>query len=405
MNDKTGFKHTPLGWIPEEWEVKHFEEISDIDKTSLNGTVLEDYQFNYISLSDVDSDNFEITTTKQIYRSAPSRARRIVSKGDVLMATVRPNLQGFTYIRDDVKDLIASTGFAVITPKSNDGEFIFQYLFSNSISKQFYELLVGSNYPAINSSDVKKLKIIYPSFTERKRIAAILSTWDEAIAKTQRLIAQLQQRNKGLMQQLLKPKGDWKEYRIGNLLKEVKRSVKWNEEELYHLISVRRRSGGAFFRESLYGKQILTKQLFTAEAGDFLFSKMQIVHGASAIVPKDLGGMKISGSYIAVQAKDEKTLDINFFNWLSKTRWFYRLTYVSSYGVHIEKMTFDFNDFKRRKIMLPPTAEEQKRIVKILETANGEVHLYEKKLGILQQQKKGLMQKLLTGEIRVKIDD
>jgi type I restriction enzyme, S subunit len=178
--------------------------------------------------------------------------------------------------------------------------------------------------------------------------------------------------------------------------------VVWNDDELYHLISVRRRSGGAFFRESLYGRQILTKQLFTAEEGDFLISKMQIVHGASAVVPKEFSRMKISGSYIAVHAKDEKVMDINFFNWLSKTRWFYRLTYVSSYGVHIEKMTFDFNDFKRRKIMLPPTLEEQKRIVQVLQTANDEVSLYEQKLTALQEQKKGLMQKLLTGEIRIK---
>lgn len=403
MDNKPGYKHTHLGWIPDEWEMKHLEDISDIDKFCLNGDTPEEYAFDYVSLSDVDSDNFEITTTKQVYQTAPSRARRIVNKGDVLMSTVRPNLQGFTFIKDDVKDLIASTGFAVITPKQNDGEFIYQFLFSQQVSKQFYQLLVGSNYPAINSSDVRKLKIVHPSANERNKIATILFTWDEAITKTQQLIGQLKQRNKGLMQQLLTPKEDWKEYRIGELLKEVKRPVKWDDEELYYLISVRRRSGGAFFRQSLLGKQILTKQLFTAEEGDFLISKMQIVHGASAVVPKEMHGMKISGSYIAVHSKDDSLLDINFFNWLSKTPWFYRLTYISSYGVHIEKMTFDYADFKRRKMMLPPTIEEQRKIVKILQTANDEVGLYEQQLSVLQQEKKGLMQKLLTGEVRVKI--
>ncbi len=270
--------------------------------------------------------------------------------------------------------------------------------------KQLRAFATGTtSVAAIYGRDLEHFKCLIPSKTEQHHIATILSTWDEAITKTQQLIAQQQQRNKGLMQQLLTAKEDWKEYRIGDLLKEVKRPVKWDDEELYNLISVRRRSGGAFFRESLYGKQILTKQLFTTEEDDFLISKMQIVHGASAVVPKELAGMKISGSYIAVHAKNEKVLDIHFLNWLSKTPWFYRLTYISSYGVHIEKMTFDFNDFKRRKILLPPSVKEQKRIVGILQTAIDEVRINEQKLSALQQQKKGLMQKLLTGEIRVKM--
>jgi len=59
---KPGYKHTPLGWIPEEWEVKHFEDIAHIDKLCLNGNTPDDYCFDYISLSDVDSDRFEINT-------------------------------------------------------------------------------------------------------------------------------------------------------------------------------------------------------------------------------------------------------------------------------------------------------------------------------------------------------
>jgi len=103
--------------IPGDWEIKHFEDVTDIDKESLNGKTAKDYEFDYISLSDVDNDNYKIETTRQIFINAPSRARRIVKKGDVLMSTVRPNLQGFSLIKDDVEDLIASTGFAVITAK------------------------------------------------------------------------------------------------------------------------------------------------------------------------------------------------------------------------------------------------------------------------------------------------
>jgi type I restriction enzyme S subunit len=408
---KPGYKHTPLGWIPEQWEISDFERMCSalvrgpfggalkkeiftntgykvyeqrnaIYKDCLLGSYFIDKEkFNELKRFSVEPGNFLVScsgTIGKIYK-VPSDA----PKGVINQALLK-------IVCDD---------------KKVEPEFFNHYFEWDGFQKRIIDNSQGGAMQNLVGMELfRQVPCSLPPLSEQHKIAAILSTWDEAITKTQQLIAQLQQRNKGLMQHLLTAKDNWKEYRIGELLKEVKRPVKWSDEELYHLISVRRRSGGAFFRESLYGKQILTKQLFTAEEGDFLISKMQIVHGASAVVPKEFAGMKISGSYIAVHAKDEKVLDINFFNWLSKTRWFYRLTYVSSYGVHIEKMTFDFDDFKRRKIMLPPTVEERRRIVKVLQTASEEIKLYEQKLAALQQQKKGLMQKLLTGEIRLKID-
>ena len=133
MNDNhhipSGYKPSPLGPIPEDWEVKRLGEVCDIDKESLSNKTDPNYEFDYISLSDVDSDRFETTTSKQTFRTAPSRARRIVKQGDVIISTVRPNLQAFTLIKDKVKDLIVSTGFAVLTPKQIISEYLYQYVF------------------------------------------------------------------------------------------------------------------------------------------------------------------------------------------------------------------------------------------------------------------------------------
>ena len=219
MKQNTTYKQTELGLIPEDWEVKKLGKVGEIDKKSLNSNTDKEYEFDYISLSDVDSDQFSIKTSKQKFKNAPSRARRIVKKGDVLLSTVRPNLEGFTIIRDEVKDLIASTGFAVITSKNElHNEYLFNFLFSNIIKRQFHKLLVGSNYPAINSSDVKNLKIPLPPLLEQKKIADCLSTWDCAIEKQSQLINALTQRKKALMQQLLTGKkrlpgfsDEWKE--------------------------------------------------------------------------------------------------------------------------------------------------------------------------------------------------
>ena len=159
------------------------------------------------------------------------------------MSTVRPNLRGFTFIKNQVKDLIASTGFAVITTKMCINEFLFQYLFSSGIDRQFHQLLVGSNYPAINSSDVRELTIPLPPLPEQKAIASVLSTWDDAIYKTEQLITQKELRKKWLMQNLLTGKkrlkgfdGEWKEFKIEQLFEEIDRFVKWDEKKKWGFI-------------------------------------------------------------------------------------------------------------------------------------------------------------------------
>ncbi|MEA2082879.1 MAG: restriction endonuclease subunit S [Thermodesulfobacteriota bacterium] len=113
-------------------------------------------------------------------------------------------MEGYCRITESANKLIASTGFAVITPKTNTGtEYIYQYLYSYNIKRQIYALVVGSNYPAVNSSDVSNLKFIIPDDpAERKAIADLLSTWDKAIEKTKRLIQAKEQFKIGQLQKL-----------------------------------------------------------------------------------------------------------------------------------------------------------------------------------------------------------
>lgn len=185
------------------WKEVKLGDVADIDKLSLGNQTPNDYSFQYLSLSDVDFGYAEIKSERVIFRNAPSRARRIVSKGDLLLATVRPNLQGFVIIRDDVKDLIASTGFAVITCTKINNEFVYQYLFTRNLMKQIESFLVGSNYPAINSSDVRNLQIPNPSLEEQIVIAHVLQAADKEIQMLKVKTEKLRTMKKGLMQVLL----------------------------------------------------------------------------------------------------------------------------------------------------------------------------------------------------------
>lgn len=187
-----------------EFDRVNLSELATIDKSSLGKKTPEDFEFSYISLSDVKTGKIADNLEKHVFSSSPSRARRKVSCGDILLATVRPNLKGFAKVKAEHDGMIASTGFSVLTPKKGvSGDYLYHYLFSCHITGQINALVVGSNYPAINSSDVSGLKVYIPSYDEQKKVASVLNNADQSLAQLEQQLADLKQEKKALMQQLL----------------------------------------------------------------------------------------------------------------------------------------------------------------------------------------------------------
>lgn len=415
---KEGYKETKLGWVPENWEQYNLRDLATYRRGSfpqpygLPEWIDEFNGFPFVQVFDVAENMRLQNATKLRISELAAKQSVFVKKGTVLI-TIQGSIGRVAVCQYDTyvdRTLLIIQKFL----KEMDHwffAFAMEVLFAIEKRKA-----PGGTIKTITKEALSSFSIPVPPFIEQQKIASILCTWIEAIQKCEQTIAALKTRNKGLAQQLLTPpdagqggkkrlmgfEGEWVEYQFEELLKKVKRPVDWNDDELYKLISVRRRSGGIFFRDALYGNQIKVKNLNTAKSGDFLFSKMQIVHGASAMVTEEFDDAKISGSYIAVRSKNPELLNIEYLNWYSKLPLFYHQTFTSSYGVHIEKMTFDFNLFLKEKIQLP-SVEEQTAIVQVLNEAERELQLYQQKLTTLKDQKKGLMQKLLTGEVRVKI--
>jgi type I restriction enzyme S subunit len=121
------------------------------------------------------------------------------------MATVRPNLLGYALAMFDPVNVICSTGFAIISPhRPEDANFIYQSLYSSQIQQQINEMITGSNYPAINSAEVKKLRLLIPQQEdERYSIGEVLSTVDNEIQTLSSYRQKLVLQKKGLMQRLL----------------------------------------------------------------------------------------------------------------------------------------------------------------------------------------------------------
>lgn len=188
----------------EFWERRELASLALIDNESLSEDTRKDFDFYYIDIGCVSEGNIRIPTNKISFREAPSRARKVVHRGDVLMSTVRPNLKAFAFFDHTDDDCIASTGFAVLTAHDwVDPRFILYALLSEDVTSQIEACLVGSNYPAINTNSVRGLQILTPSFDEQTKIAEILSTVDRSIEQTEALIAKQQRIKTGLMHDLL----------------------------------------------------------------------------------------------------------------------------------------------------------------------------------------------------------
>lgn len=192
------------------------------------------------------------------------------------------------------------------------------------------------------------------------------------------------------------PKG-WEKAPLKKYLYEVRRPAKLENDKLYKLVTVKRSRGGAEEREWLTGKQIKTKTQFFVEEGDFLISKRQIVHGACAVVPKELHGAVVSNEYCILHSNGG--IDIGFLNYLSHTLYFQQTCFHSSIGVHVEKMIFRQNKWLDWEFNIPPI-EEQVQIVRILDAIGVLISSLEKIIKSKNEEKLALMQHLLTGKRR-----
>lgn len=414
-----GYKATKVGIIPVEWEVKKLGDIADIDPDNLSNSTNPEYSFQYISLEDVDCGTLR-NTTEILFKNAPSRARRVVRKDDILLSTVRPNLKSHLLLKKEVSNWICSTGFSVVRSKENIAHsgFVFNHLFSNVIDRQIETLIVGSNYPAINCKDVKSLLIPRPSkCNEQQKIADILSTWDKAIELKEKLVEEKKEFKRGLMQKLLVGKLRFKEYVKNPNLQEVKRYSILPEEwgikkasSIFSNISKKNngneqllsatQNNGVIPRDMLNGDVMSpsgdTNSYKLVEEGDFVISLRSFQGGIEYSCYQGI----VSPAYTVL--KNQIPICKDFYRHLFKSKLFIGRLASSVIGIRDGKQ-ISYGDFSF--MLLPyPELKEQEKIACVLNNIDNNIKLLNKELNQLKEQKKGLTQLLLTGIVRVEVD-
>ena len=197
----------------------------------------------------------------------------------------------------------------------------------------------------------------------------------------------------------------WEDKAIGEGLLEKKRPIVLRDHQKYELITVKRRNEGIVSRGHLFGRDILVKNYSQLQTGDFVISKRQVVHGATGMIPPELDGAIVSNEYLV--AVNSSKLLTKFLTILASLPAMRRKFFLSSYGVDIEKLFFDAEDWKKRDITIPATAEQTK-IGEYFREVDRLIGLHQRKHDKLVTLKKAMLQKMFpqpgatTPEVRFK---
>lgn len=285
----------------------------------------------------------------------------------------------------------------------NNPKYVY-YLLSKIDYKKFSD---KTGVPGVNRNDLHAIKVPVPPLLEQQKIAQILSTWDKAIEKLEALITAKQKRKKSLMQQLLTGKkrfsgfeGEWDEIRLKKVIKEEKSRNK--NSSVIRVLSVTNHSGFVLPEEQ-FSRRVASNDISNYKIvckGQFGYNPSRINVGSFARLDKYNEGV-LSPMYV-IFSINEKTLDSNFFlNWMSSHETKQRISSSTQGSV---RDSVGFGTLSSFLINLP-SIDEQQKIASVLSCAGQEIETHQKQLATFKKQKKGLMQQLLTGKKRVKLEE
>lgn len=396
--------------VPNGWEIKTLDAakiiVTDGDRGKeypKSSDFSEDGYCLFLSAKNVTKRGFSFSEKQFISKDKHEKLRKgLVNRGDIVLTT-RGTVGQFSFYDESImyEPIRINSGMVTLNFTNADIKNDFFYALSKSsiIKKQIDLAAFGSAQPQLTVKIIKSLKLPVPPLPEQRKIATILGTWDKAISTTERLIDNSKQQKKALMQQLLtgahtqrkrllddsgKPfEGEWEEVKLG---------------DISHITT------GSSNRED---STLVGEYAFFDRSVDIRTSSQFLFDGEAIIVPGE--GQEFIPKYFNGKFDlHQRTYAImNLINSDGKFL-FYSLSYFSYYllsqavGSTVKSLRLPM--FQKMPIRLPSLLEQQK-IAAVLTNADKEIELLEQQLADLKQEKKALMQQLLTGKRRVNVDD
>lgn len=381
----------------------------------------------YIKSADVGGE-IDVESLQRTAKEIHHKYRRSSVHPNDIVFSLRGNIARTSIVPTSLQEANLTQGTARISVNDkNDTKFVYYKLASTPILNRINALSKGSTFKEISLEELRKVKLPLPPLPEQRKIAKILSTWDKAISTTERLIDNSKQQKKALMQQLLTGKkrllddsgkpfeGDWEDRKLEDIsslmtdyvangsFQSLRENVNVTENKDYalyvRLVDLRAGLGHS-------DQKYVDKESF-----DFL--KKSCLHGGELLMANI--GANVGEVWQMPNVELPATLAPNML--MTKFKSYIDSGYVyyflaSDFGQNrISKVIagsghpkINKTELKQVKVLLPPLNEQQK-ITKVLINADKEIELLERQLADLKQEKKALMQQLLTGKRRVKVDD
>ena len=412
---RQGYKQTQVGEIPEEWDIKSVDEIAELTMgQSPDGRSYNSDNVGVPLLNGPTEFGIDHPTAVQ-YTTEPTK---LCKSHDILLC-VRGSTTGRLNLAD--QEYCIGRGLASIRGIKKITNTMWLYYHFVRIQNKIYNIASGggSTFPNINSDLIRKILLPYPTVEEQQKISSILSNVDELIQKTDQIIEQTQRLKKGLMQRLL-TKGightKFKKTVVGEIPDE------WNIRKLEELGdlcaggtpsrftnsywengTVNWLSSGEVRNNVIYSSNEKITELGLSESAAKLFSKGTVLiaitgqgltRGRTALLEID---STTNQSVVGILC--DKSIINNMFLWYYLQNQYWKLRSISQgsnqAGLNLELL----NSYR---ILVPPLPEQQK-IASVLSKVDDLLQDYGNTRSKVEYLKKGLMQKLLTGKIRVKV--
>lgn len=396
-----GYKKTSLGVIPKEWEVKR---LGDLLLRCANGLTYDVSMTHGISVTRIET----ISTGKINYQKVGYIPNEIgyenfkMEQGDILYSHINSLSQigKVAYYNGD-KKLYHGMNLLLLRANMYVSQQYLYYVLLTEYMRHMAQIIAkpAVNQASISTGDLKKIRILVPPLEEQQKISEVLSVWDKAIEKQTQLIEKLELRKKGLMQQLLTGKkrlpgfsGEWKKVKAGLLFGSS--SIRSNKLE--PLLSVTQ-DKGVVPRDMLETRVTMPNGDLSSfklvDVGDFVISLRSFEGGLEYSKYRGI----VSPAYTVLKKKTD--LSDVFYKVYFKSNDFIQRLAVAVIGIRDGKQ-ISYSDFCYIKIPYP-SLQEQNAIANVFVSCDDEILLAKQKLNHFQQQKKGLMQVLLTGKKRV----
>ncbi len=412
-----------VGSCPAEWKQPYIDEVTDVLTNGFVGPSLPHQTENsetgicYLQGFNVRPNKLDLTRTTWVTRNFHAKnPKSELREGDVLV--VQSGHIGTAAVVPEVASGSNCHAVIICRFKSDlvDPDFASQYLNSQIGQARLRGLHVGSSLPHINTSELGRFKLPLPPLHEQKRLAQLWVTWDTAIQKTERLIAAKERHYSHELSRLIS-RGQHPHAHVGAFAEEVTARNRGGkpvllgdfltesrdadtEQNTAKRLTVRLHLQGVEARHVRGTESHGATTYFRRRAGQLIYGKQNIFRGAIGIIPPELDNFASTQDLPAFDIADDIDPQWLYF-WLSRKDFYASLealaTGSGSKRLHPE-------EFLKLRVFVPDLAT-QSEIARYLHALREEIDLLGRSIAALKTQKRGLMQKLLTGQWRLPIND